>query len=31
MGRRLVETQLSSSKLIERLESHYGSTHARAD
>jgi glycosyltransferase involved in cell wall biosynthesis len=31
MGRRLVETQLSSSKLIERLESHYGGAHARAD
>ena len=31
MGRRLVETQLSSDKLIERLESYYGSAHARAD
>jgi len=31
MGRRLVETQLSSDKLVERLESYYGSAHARAD
>jgi glycosyltransferase involved in cell wall biosynthesis len=31
MGRRLIETQLSSEKLVERLESYYRSAHARAD